>query len=106
MFVAAFSRPEAESEPVLAEERQRGRGLGDDGRVVAPDVQVTAVIRPRRSVALATAPRTDQANEAWPCSSIQGEKWSEMAAKSKPTCSARRALWTRSEGPCSSDSSL
>ena len=37
MFVEAFSRPEAESEPVFAEERQCGRGLGDNGRVVAHD---------------------------------------------------------------------
>ena len=36
--------------------------------------QVTAVIRPIRRVALATAPNTDQASGAWPCSSSQGEK--------------------------------
>lgn len=37
------------------------------------------------------APRTDHANGEWPCSSTQGKKWSEIAATSKPTCSARRA---------------
>jgi hypothetical protein len=67
---------------------------------------VTAVISPMRLVACATAPSTDQANGECPCSSIQGKKWSEIAAKSKRASSARAALRTRSFGPCSSDISL
>ena len=35
VFVEAFSRSEAQSEPVLAEESQRGRGLGNDGWMIA-----------------------------------------------------------------------
>jgi hypothetical protein len=61
--------------------------------------QVTAVISPSRRVALAMAPSTDQASGAWPCSSSQGEKWSEIAANSKPASSAALALRTRVEGP-------
>jgi hypothetical protein len=67
---------------------------------------VTAVISPMRRVALAIAPSTGQASGAWPCSSSQGEKWSEIAANSNPACSARTVLRTRAAGPCSSAISL
>ncbi len=53
--------------------------------------QVTPV--PSRSVLVAAemAPITDQTNDAWPCWSNHGWKWSEMAAKSNPVSSARLA---------------
>src|SRR3954452_18145920 len=53
----------------------------------------------RRSVACATAPSTDHAYGAWPCSVSHGEKWSLETARSKPTSSARTAQRTRSLGP-------
>src|SRR4051794_7360080 len=52
-----------------------------------------------RSVACATAPSTDQAYGACPCSVSHGEKWSLETARSKPTSSARTAQRTRSLGP-------
>src|SRR4051794_32015585 len=51
-----------------------------------------------RSVACAAAPSTDHVNGAWPCSSSQGEKWSEITAKSKPASSARRTSRTSCPG--------
>ena len=68
--------------------------------------QVTAVISPIWLVAWAAAPSTVQANGAWPCSSSHGKKWSEIAAKSNPACSARTVLRTSAAGPCSSAISL
>ena len=46
--------------------------------------QVTPVPTRTVDVVWATPPRTDQTNGLWPCSSIQGWKWSEMDRKSKP----------------------
>ena len=63
---------------------------------------VTPVPTVIRSVDAAIPPRTDQANGLWPWRSVQGWKWSESIAKSKPASSARRALATRSRGRCSS----
>src|SRR3954451_16289418 len=68
--------------------------------------QVTAVISSIRRVAWAAAPSTDHAKGAWPCSSSHGKKWSEIAAKANPACSARTVLRTRAVGPCSSAISL
>ena len=41
-----------------------------------------------REVVAAIAPRTLQANGAWPWISSQGWKWSEIETKSNPTASA------------------
>jgi hypothetical protein len=61
--------------------------------------QVTAVISSICRVAWAAAPSTDHANGAWPCSSSHGKKWSEIAAKANPACSARIVLQTRAVRP-------
>jgi hypothetical protein len=74
MLVQPFSGPEAERESIVAKQRHsRGACAMVAGwyRMIG---HVTAVIRPIRRVAFATAPSTDHAGEACPCSSIQGKK--------------------------------
>ena len=63
--------------------------------------QVTPVVT-RMSVASDSAPITDQTNGLWPCSSIQGWKWSEIQRAWKPASSASFACRTSSAGPFSS----
>jgi hypothetical protein len=62
---------------------------------------VTAVVT-GRSHTREIAPIVDHTNGLWPCSSIQGWKWSEIHSAWKPACCARRACSTNAPGPCSS----
>jgi hypothetical protein len=71
-------------------------------RIVGHVTPVPTDIRP---VVCAIAPRTDHAKAESPCRSVQGWKWSDNIAKSKPASSARRALRTSAAGGCSSHES-
>jgi hypothetical protein len=59
-----------------------------------------------RSVTAAIPPSVAHTNGLWPCRSVHGWKWSEIAAKSNPTRSADRASSIRPDGPRSSLQSL
>ena len=63
---------------------------------------VTPTPTPIEDVRSAIAPSTAQTNGEWPCSLIQGWKWSEIETKSKPCSSANPAISTSRLGACSS----
>ncbi|CPU60852.1 Uncharacterised protein [Mycobacteroides abscessus] len=50
------------------------------------------------AVVASAAPSHDHANPDSPWRSLQGARWSEHMAASKPTCSARRAAASRGPG--------
>jgi hypothetical protein len=96
VLVEVLAAADAEREATRQELRGRGGRLGDDRRMDSRRRTGNPVISSIRSVRWEIAPSVPQAKGLSPCASIQGWKWSEIEAKSKPTCSARSAWATRS----------